>query len=283
MNKIVYALIIVITFSSCAKSYYIEGTSNISNLDGRKLYLKSVKDKNLFNIDSCDVIHGEFVFRGTIDSAKVVQVFMDNINIQFPIVLEEGNITLKLNDASQNVSGTPLNDKLNKFWKRFIQLRNQYTEIDHEETVFLMNGYDEETTNSKLIKKALKVYDTGDKLFTNFITENFDNILAPWAFLIKVTYDMTPNAYPIWMNEYLYMNAISQLPSWIEFIMAKAPAKFKKNPMVKDFYTNFQNIQKEMNGMNRTNEYTTDSLPNYERKAIKYNELSEDTTIYNNY
>ena len=65
--------------------------------------------------------------------------------------------------------------------------------------------------------------------------------------------------------------------------MAKAPAKFKKNPMVKDFYTNFQNIQKEMNGMNRNNEYTTDSLPNYERKAIKYNELSEDTTIYNNY
>ena len=44
---------------------------------------------------------------------------------------------------------------------------------------------------------------------------------------------MTPNAYPIWMNDYLYANAVSQLPSWVEFIMAKAPDVFKNNAAIK--------------------------------------------------
>ena len=127
-------------------------------------------------------------------------------------------------------------------------MRNQYVEIDHEEGVAIMNGHDEEATNTRLIKKALKVYANTDKLFTNFVTENFDNPLAPWGFLTRVTYDMTPNAYPIWMNDYLYMNAMSQLSSWVEYIMAKAPEHFKINSDVKSFYDYYQQAQSEMNG-----------------------------------
>lgn len=126
---------------------------------------------------------------------QIVQVYMDDVNLQFPLVLEEGDIILKLDNTQQSVSGTPLNDKINAFWRKFTQLRNQYVEIDHEEGVAIMNGHDEEATNTRLIKKALKVYANTDKLFTNFVTENFDNPLAPWGFLTRVTYDMTPNAY----------------------------------------------------------------------------------------
>lgn len=248
MNKILYAIISLALFTSCAKSYNILGTSNVSSLDGRKLYLKTSHADSLLNLDSCDVVHGEFVFHGSVDSAKIVQVFMDDINLQFPIVLEQGDIVLKLDNTQQSVSGTPLNDKLNTFWKKFTQLRNQYAEIDHEESAAILNGQDEEAVNARLIKKALQVYADGDKLFTNFVTENFDNILAPWGFFTRVTYDTTPDAYPIWMNDYLYVNAVSQLPSWVEYIMTKAPASFKDNPHVKEFYSNFLQAQKEMNG-----------------------------------
>ncbi|MGP1473441.1 MAG: DUF4369 domain-containing protein [Prevotella intermedia] len=249
MKKILYAFIVLMAFTSCAKSYYIQGSSNISNLDGRKLYLKGGSADTLITIDSCDVVHGEFAFRGTLDSVQIVQVYMDDMNLQFPLVLEEGNIHLKLDNTQLNVSGTPLNDKLNTFWKKFTQLRNQYVEIDHEEGAAIMNGHDEQATDARLIKKALQVYANIDKLFTAFVTENFDNALSPWGFLTRVSYDMTPNAYPVWMNDYLYMNAISQLPSWVEFIIAKAPDSFKANSAIKDFYENFQRAQKEMNGM----------------------------------
>lgn len=248
MNKLLYAFITIMAFTSCAKSYYIQGTSNVSSLDGRKLYLKGGAADTLFTIDSCDVVHGEFTFKGNLDSVQIVQVYMDDVNLQFPLVLEEGDIILKLDNTQQSVSGTPLNDKINAFWRKFTQLRNQYVEIGHEEGVAIMNGHDEEATNTRLIKKALKVYANTDKLFTNFVTENFDNPLAPWGFLTRVTYDMTPNAYPIWMNDYLYMNAMSQLSSWVEYIMAKAPEHFKINSDVKSFYDYYQQAQSEMNG-----------------------------------
>lgn len=249
MKKILYALITLLAFTSCSKSYDIQGTSNISNLDGRKLYLKGGSADTLITLDSCEVVHGEFSFTGTLDSVQVAQVYMDDMNLQFPIVLEEGKIHLNLDNTQLRVSGTPLNDKLNTFWTKFTQLRNQYVEIDHEESVAIMNGHDEAATDARLIKKALQVYGNIDKLFTSFITENFDNTLGVWSFLTRVSYDMTPNAYPVWMNDYLYMNATNQLSSWVEYIMLKASDIFKNNPAIKDFYDKFQRAQKEMNGM----------------------------------
>lgn len=277
MNKILYALVILLALTSCTKSYYIHGTSNISSLDGRQLYLKGGSGDSLITLDSCEVVHGNFSFKGTLDSVQVAQIYMDDMNLQFPIVLEEGDIQLKLDNTLLRVSGTPLNEKLNTFWTKFTQLRNQFIEIDHEEAVSIMNGHDEEATNARLIKKALLVYANIDKLFTAFVTNNFDNTLSTWGFLTRVSYDMTPNAYPIWMNDYLYANAVSQLPSWVEFIMAKAPDVFKNNAAIKDFYEKFQRAQKEMNGMELP---TQETMPNNSNIAPPTPaEMAGDTTI----
>ena len=277
MNKILYALVILLALTSCTKSYYIHGTSNISSLDGRQLYLKGGSGDSLITLDSCEVVHGNFSFKGTLDSVQVAQIYMDDMNLQFPIVLEEGDIQLKLDNTLLRVSGTPLNEKLNTFWTKFTQLRNQFIEIDHEEGVSIMTGHDEEATNARLIKKALLVYANIDKLFTAFVTNNFDNTLSTWGFLTRVSYDMTPNAYPIWMNDYLYANAVSQLPSWVEFIMAKAPDVFKNNAAIKDFYEKFQRAQKEMNGMELP---TQETMPNNSNIAPPTPaEMAGDTTI----
>ena len=277
MNKILYALVILLALTSCTKSYYIHGTSNISSLDGRQLYLKGGSGDSLITLDSCEVVHGNFSFKGTLDSVQVAQIYMDDMNLQFPIVLEEGDIQLKLDNTLLRVSGTPLNEKLNTFWTKFTQLRNQFIEIDHEEGVSIMNGHDEEATNARLIKKALLVYANIDKLFTAFVTNNFDNTLSTWGFLTRVSYDMTPSAYPIWMNDYLYANAVSQLPSWVEFIMAKAPDVFKNNAAIKDFYEKFQRAQKEMNGMELP---TQETMPNNSNIAPPTPaEMAGDTTI----
>ena len=277
MNKILYALVILLALTSCTKSYYIHGTSNISSLDGRQLYLKGGSGDSLITLDSCEVVHGNFSFKGTLDSVQVAQIYMDDMNLQFPIVLEEGDIQLKLDNTLLRVSGTPLNEKLNTFWTKFTQLRNQFIEIDHEEGVSIMNGHDEEATNARLIKKALLGYANIDKLFTAFVTNNFDNTLSTWGFLTRVSYDMTPNAYPIWMNDYLYANAVSQLPSWVEFIMAKAPDVFKNNAAIKDFYEKFQRAQKEMNGMELP---TQETMPNNSNIAPPTPaEMAGDTTI----
>ena len=61
----------------------------------------------------------------------MAQIYMDDIDLQFPVVLEEGNITVRLDNIQQRVGGTPLNESLNAFWSKFNQIRSQYGEIDH--------------------------------------------------------------------------------------------------------------------------------------------------------
>ena len=76
MNKILYALVTLAAFTSCANSYNIQGSSNVSMLDGRMLYLKVYNNGELKNVDSCEVVHGQFHFQGTVDSTKMTTLFM---------------------------------------------------------------------------------------------------------------------------------------------------------------------------------------------------------------
>ncbi|MBP5712045.1 MAG: DUF4369 domain-containing protein, partial [Prevotella sp.] len=108
MNKLFYAFLSILAFTSCMGTYNIQGTSNLSGLDGSRLYLKVLQNNEFKNVDSCEVVHGQFHFSGTIDSIRMANIFMDNESL-LPLVLEKGNITVKLDLAQQNVTGTPMN------------------------------------------------------------------------------------------------------------------------------------------------------------------------------
>src|SRR3712207_5167498 len=88
MNKVLYLFLSLIAFTSCVNSYNIQGTSNVSNLDGRKLYLKILKNNEFKSLDSCDVVHGQFHFSGTYDSVRMANIFMDDESVM-PIVIED--------------------------------------------------------------------------------------------------------------------------------------------------------------------------------------------------
>ena len=95
MNKIFYAIITLLAITSCANNYNIQGTSNVSTLDGRMLYLKILKNNEFKNIDSCDVVHGQFHFCGNLDSVKMANIFMDDEAV-LPLVLESGDINVMM-------------------------------------------------------------------------------------------------------------------------------------------------------------------------------------------
>lgn len=230
MNKILYAFITLLAMTSCANSYNIQGTSNVSTLDGRMLYLKILKNNDFKNIDSCDVVHGQFHFDGNLDSVRMANIFMDDEAV-LPLVLENGDINVKLDDAQQIVSGTPLNDKLFKFFKKYQQLQNQQMELVHKHDQAIMNGSDMEVVTRKLNEEAIQLADQEDKLVTSFVTENFDNVLGPGVFFMVTM----RNQYPM-------------LSPWIEDIMSKATEHFKNDPYVKDYYQKAQENEQIMNG-----------------------------------
>ena len=230
MNKIFCAFITLLAITSCANSYHIQGTSNVSTLDGRMLYLKILKDNDFKNIDSCDVVHGQFHFDGNLDSVKMANIFMDEEAV-LPLVLESGDINVKLDDTQQVVSGTPLNDKLFKFFKKYQQLQNQQLELVHKHDQAIMNGSDMEVVTQKLNEEAVRLADQEDKLVTTFVTDNFDNVLGPGVFFLVTM----RNQYPM-------------LSPWIEDIMSKATSHFKNDPYVKDYYQKAQENEQIMNG-----------------------------------
>ena len=117
MNKILYVVVFVLsaTLVSCADSYSIQGSSSVSSLDGSKLYLKTLKDQELKNLDSCDVVHGKFRFAGLIDTVKMANLYMDDEPLGLPVVVEKGEIEIRIDNTGRKVSGSPLNDKLYEF------------------------------------------------------------------------------------------------------------------------------------------------------------------------
>ena len=231
MNKILYAFLTVMAFASCANSYNIQGTSNVSTLDGRMLYLKIVKNNELKSIDSCEVVHGQFHFCGAFDSVRMANIYMDNESVM-PVVIESGDINIKIDNTQQVISGTPLNDKLFKFMKKYDQLQNQNAELVHKHDQAIMDGRDMATVNQQLAAEAASIDQKLDDLVTGFITENFDNVLGPGIFMMMTSSFQYP-----------------ELTPWIEDIMSKATDNFKNDPYVKEYMEAAQKIQNMQNGL----------------------------------
>ena len=232
MRKSIYTIIAVATvlLTSCATSYNVRGTSSISALDGSKLYLKAVKNNDLQNIDSCEVVHGEFQFVGLLDTVRMVSLFMDDESIM-PLVLEEGDIVIRIDNAVQSVGGTPLNDSLFVFIDKHNQLTNRMSELGHRQSQMLLDGIDENQINRQLNAEADLIAAEEDRLVTKFICDNFDNVLGPGIFMMITS----QYRYPI-------------LTPQIEDIMSKATDKFKSDPYVRDYYQTAQENEARMNG-----------------------------------
>ena len=230
--------------ASCSSSYNITGTSSVQMLDGKKLYLKDVRSDKDESIDSCDVVHGQFKFYGTIDSVKVVNLFIDDIYVT-PLVLESGDIFVKIDNSQATVGGTELNQELNDFMKSFFRLQDKVMDIEHEQNQSIMEGLDEQETMKGLYNKLIGLSQQKDTLFTTVVTTNYENVIGPWAFVYRVSYETDPSNYPYpsWMTNVLYTRAMQQLPSWIEYIMAKAPLEFKQDTEVASLYKAFQENQ----------------------------------------
>lgn len=239
MKKIFFLPLALAFFASCASSYNVEGTSSIPALDGSKLYLKAIKNNEFKNIDSCEVVHGEFHFTGLLDTVRMASLYMDDESLM-PVVLEKGEITIKIDPIHQLVGGTMLNDSLYSFIDKHNQLASQMNELSHRQSQMLLEGIDEEIINRQLSQEATRIAAEEDQLVTKFIEANFDNVLGPGVFMMITS----QYRFPI-------------LTPQIEDIMSKATQKFKNDPYVKDYYQTAQENEKRMSGLDDVPEVET--------------------------
>ncbi|WP_177601396.1 DUF4369 domain-containing protein [uncultured Phocaeicola sp.] len=229
MYKLYFFLFCAVLCASCTKKYKIEGTSSVSMLDGKMLFIKVPAGDHWENIDSAEVIHGLFKMKGEVDSTVFASLYMDDDCIM-PLVIEPGNISIAIDNAGITIKGTPLNDSFNDFIMKKNSLDDKAYDVEHEESRMIMDGHDLETVHNEIGKKRAALADEMNRLAKEFIQQNYDNVLGPGVFLML----FSGMPYPV-------------LTPMMEEIVEKAPESFMNDPLVKEYVAAARSNMEKMN------------------------------------
>lgn len=237
MNRLFLLLPLLGMFASCTPHYKIEGSSSVSSLDGRMLYLKTLTDGAWVTVDSTEVLHGLFSMKGVVDSVMMVTLYMDEESIM-PLVLEKGEINVSISHTELKASGTKLNDAFYTFVDQKNAMDLKIAELERKEARMVMDGADLEEIHEQLLQEGRLLVDQMNDYVLRFISENYENVLGPSVFMMLCS----NLPYPILTPE-------------IETILKDAPASFKSHPIVKEFITKAKENQQLIEEHERMNGY----------------------------
>ena len=212
-------LLFITTLTSCGKKFKIDGMTSVSSLDGKMLFVKVLSGDQLVSVDSAEVIHGYFQMEGKIDSVVLASLYMDEECIM-PLVLEEGNINIQINNIGISIKGTPLNDSFNDFIEAKTAIDDKAYEVEREESRMIMDGVDLNTVQSEIDKQRTEVAQQMDNLVKTLIQNNYENVLGSGVFI------MIGNSLP-----YPFLTPM------MEDIVKEAPEVFKNNHLIKNYIT----------------------------------------------
>lgn len=217
VGRILPLLLLLFAFSSCSRKYKIEGSSSVTRLDGKMLYLKIFDDDKLVTVDSAEVVHGLFSMKGKIDSVMVVTLYMGNEGLM-PLVLEDGKVKVTISNTQLVAEGTPLNDALYDFIDRRNKLEVQLDELERKEARMVLDGANIDDVHEQLGKENETLNQEASDCVKRFIMDNYETVLGPSVFMMMCSTLPYPVMTPV-----------------IEDIMRTAPASFKSNKFVQDY------------------------------------------------
>ncbi len=203
--------------ASCADQYRLTGTTNIHGLEGQMLYLKVFDIDDMAKMDSCRVTHGRFEFKGNMDTTVMANLFAGEQSLM-PVVIESGELKVRIDDISQQITGSPLNDTLYNFIRQKVQLDNQISELAQREGRLVMDGVDFDEVVRILNTEYTVLSNKNDELVTGFIKRNYNNVLGSGVFMIMT-------------NSFNYPVMTPQ----IEEILTSATPYFINHPYVKAY------------------------------------------------
>ena len=227
--KFIYAVIITLVFTSCASEYQIQGSSSVSRLDGKMLFVKVPQGNDMMNVDSAEVVHGMFKMQGEIDTTMIASLYMDDQSIM-PLVMEKGSIEIQIDNGRITVKGTPLNERLYDFVGKKSSLDDRAYEVERMESRMIMDGHPMDVVEMEINKEREKLTGEMNDLVKTFIQDNYENVLGPGVFL------MLCNGFPYPL-----------LTPLMEEIVDKAPDSFKNHSLIKEYVEVARENMQKMN------------------------------------
>jgi len=224
MGKYLLLFSSVLLLSACGEQYNIAGNSTVPCLDGRMLYLRvsdgersQKMEATTICLDSCKVVHGRFRFEGDVDTARMAMLFTQDQCV-LPLVIENGDLSIQVDNVAQKVSGSPLNDKLYAFFKKRNRLDNEMWELQQKSIQMMRKGKTPAEINRKVGKRLQQLSERTEQLEIQFVKENYNNVLGPGFFYLLCSQYPTPI-----------------ITKQIETILTGAPAVFLHDPFVEAY------------------------------------------------
>jgi hypothetical protein len=218
MNKLLSFLCLLPVLASCSKQYKIEGSSSINRLDGKILFIKTLRqDGGWTAVDSAEIIHGRFTMEGKVDTVLFAALFMNDDNVM-PLVVENGNIKVSIAYDEVKAGGTPMNDALYEFIDKKSDFDLKIEALESKEARMVLDGvglkdiYEEINKEGEILTKASREY------VKKFISDHYETILGPNVFVMLCS----SLPYPV-------------LTPQIKDILKDAPYTFKNHRLVKEF------------------------------------------------
>ncbi len=231
MKKLCHLLLSsLLVLTACKSQYMVKGSSNVDELEGQVLTLKVYVDGEMRSIDSTRVVHGRFNFGGGMDSTMLANLFLGDMSLM-PIVLEEGEVSLNIEETRQTATGTPLNDSLSGFILRKTQLDAQMAELPHLEARMIMDGTDDDERMYQLRQQSKEIETESEQLIMHFIRANYNNVLGPGIFMILTSRLPHPVLTP-----------------QIEQIITNAPPYFLGHPYVREYIQKAKEYEEKTKG-----------------------------------
>lgn len=228
MNRFIPFVLLFIILTSCDGGYKIEGSSSLSGLDGKMLYIKTMKGEDWVKLDSAEIVHGLFSMKGKVDSIAMATIFLDEESIM-PLVLEDGKIEVSISQLQFTAKGTPMNNALYEFIEKRSDLELQVEELHRKEARMVMEGENIDEVQVQLGIEAERLTKEISGYIKKFIADNYENVLGPNVFIMLCS----SLPYPV-------------LTPQIEDILDDAPYSFKNHVLVKEFVTTAKENMRRM-------------------------------------
>lgn len=237
MKKLISVVCLLLFLASCTNTYKIEGTSSITSLDGKMLFIKEFKDDGWVTLDSTEIIHGVFSMKGRVDSTTFASLYMNGESIM-PLVIEKGNIKISVAYDKLEARGTPMNDALYEFIGKKNAFDAKIEELESREARMVMDGMELSEIHEALSKEGEALLTESAEYIKKFISSNYDNVLGPSVFIMLCS----GLPYPIMTPQ-------------IEGILQDAPYTFKSHKVVKEFVNKAKENMALIEEQQRVKEY----------------------------
>lgn len=232
MIRHVFYIIMLLFVTSCARHYNIAGNVVEGALQGETLYLMTHHEAQFTRrVDSCKIVHGQFTLMGSVDSITWAKLYLDQ-NMVMPLVIEGGEVEVVIDCFGNRIKGSPLNEKLNRFFEAMSKLQREWDAIYDRRIQLYMSGSHVPHILAELDAREQRLERKMEAVENKFIRDNFENVLGPGMFLL--------------LSEQYSVPVITEQ---FRLILDDAPTEFLNHPMIVDYLrrANYKRVRTSSN------------------------------------